>query len=139
MNSVVKFEPGTFVEKLREKMKAALLDLIPEEQWESMLKAEVDAFFKNKTVQVNTASYYRNEERAGGFRSAVREVLTAETKKRVLAMLETDEWSGHWDGSRQVAGKTVAKIVRENAAEILENMFSMAAQNAVNALRQAMR
>ena len=45
---VTKFDPATYVDKVRDKIKQSLIDIIPDEQWNAMLKAEITMFFESR-------------------------------------------------------------------------------------------
>lgn len=44
--SIAKFDPSSYVEATRARVKSALVELIPDEQWNAMLKQQIDAFLK---------------------------------------------------------------------------------------------
>lgn len=41
---VQKFDPATLMQGVKDRIKATFVSLIPEEQWEEMVKKEVDKF-----------------------------------------------------------------------------------------------
>lgn len=123
---VTKFDPASYVDKLREKIKQGLLDVIPDEQWNTMLKHEVDAFFRSKVVN---SGYGSPREEPSEFRRIVMSVLEDDIKNRVRAMLTGPEWTDYWDtNNKQKVGEEISKLARENGAAILskwlEAMFS---------------
>src|SRR3990172_11233815 len=113
---VTKFDPATYVDKVRDKIKQSLIDVIPDEQWNTMLKAEISGFFEHRTER----------DRWGGnettikseFHKIVRTVIEEETKKRVRELLNSPEWTSYWDGTKKQAGEEIARIARENGAMI---------------------
>ena len=45
MSEVQKFDPAQLMQGVRERVKATFVSLIPDEQWEQMIKKECDDFF----------------------------------------------------------------------------------------------
>ena len=52
--AVEKFDPATIMQSVKDKIKATFVSLIPDVQWEQMVKSEVDYLFKKKD-----GNYYR--------------------------------------------------------------------------------
>ncbi len=130
---VAKFDPATYVDKVRDKIKQSLVDVIPDEQWNAMLKAEISAFFENRkerTAYGNDVREYPSE-----FRQIVKTVIEEETKNRVRAMLATPEWTSYWDGNKQQAGEEIARIARENGAAILAKWLEAAIGQVISSIR----
>ena len=130
---VAKFDPSTYVDKVRDKIKQSLIDVIPDDQWNTMLKTEISSFFEHRTER----------DRWGGnettikseFHRLVKVVLEEETKKRIREMLAGDEWSGYWDGTKQQAGEEIARIARENGAAILAKWLEAAIGQVISGIR----
>jgi len=43
-----KFDPSKLMDGVRDRIKATFVSLIPDDQWEVMVKKEIDAFFEPK-------------------------------------------------------------------------------------------
>jgi hypothetical protein len=131
---VTKFDPATYVDKVRDKIKQSLIDIIPDEQWNTMLKAEIMMFFEGRQERANT---YNNEMRKvpSEFHRIAMNVIEEETKKRVRDMLHTSEWTTYWDGTKQAAGEEIARIARENGAAILAKWLESAIAQVIDGLR----
>jgi hypothetical protein len=130
---VTKFDPSTYVDKVRDKIKQSLVDVIPDEQWNTMLKAEISAFFENKRERSAYSSEYR--EIPSEFRRIVAVVVEEETKRRVCEMLSGTDWSSYWDGTKQQAGEEIARIARENGAAILAKWLESAIGQVIAGIR----
>ena len=130
---VTKFDPATYVDKVRDKIKQSLVDVIPDEQWNAMLKAEISSFFESRKER----STYNNEvrEHPSEFRRIVNTVVEEETKKRIRDMLATPEWSSYWDGTKQQAGDEIARIARQNGAAILAKWLEAAIGQVITSIR----
>ena len=128
---VTKFDPASYVDKVRDKIKQSLIDVIPDDQWNVMLKAEIEGFFKSKTY----SQYGEQREQPSEFRRIVLGVLEEEVKKRVRDMLASAEWSSYWDGNKQQAGEEIARIARENGAAILAKWLEAAIGQVIASIR----
>ena len=129
---VAKFDPATYVDKVRDKIKQSLVDVIPDEQWNVMLKAEISSFFENKT---ETGWNNQSTPKPSEFRRLVAIVIEEETKNRVRSMLASAEWSSYWDGTKQQAGEEIARIARENGAAILAKWLEAAIGQVIAGIR----
>jgi len=130
-NEVTKFDPASYVDKVRDKIKQSLIDVIPDDQWNVMLKTEIETFFKTKTF----SHYGEQREQPSEFRRIVASVIEDETKKRVRDMLNSPEWSSYWDGTKQQAGEEIARIARENGAAILAKWLEAAIGQVISNIR----
>lgn len=130
---VAKFDPTTYVDKVRDKIKQSLIDIIPDEQWNAMLGAEISGFFKEQVVPGN--GYRETTAKPSEFRRIVLGVLEEETKKRVRDMLATPEWGSYWDGNKQKAGEEIARIAQENGAAIMAKWLEAAIGQVISNIR----
>ena len=131
-DEVTKFDPSTYVDKVRDKIKQSLIDVIPDEQWNTMLKAEISGFFEHRT----------DRDRWGGttttmseFHRIVKLVLEEETKKHIRDMLASAEWTSYWDGTKQKAGEEIERIARENGAAIIAKWLESAIGQVISSIR----
>ena len=121
---ITKFDPSTYVDKVRDKIKQSLIDTIPDEQWNAMLRAEISSFFETKTDHDRYSG--APSKRPSEFHRIVQTVLEEETKKHVREMLNSPEWKMYWDGTKQQAGEEIARLVRENGAAIMAKWLEAA-------------
>lgn len=128
---VAKFDPTSYVDKVRDKIKQSLIDVIPDDQWNAMLKTEIEAFFKTKTY----THYGEQKEQPSEFRRIVANVIEEETKTRVRAMLIGPEWTSYWDGTENLAGLEIVRIARENGAAILAKWLEAAIGQVIDGIK----
>lgn len=128
---VTKFDPTSFVDKLRDKIKHAMIDVIPDEQWDTMLKHEVETFFRSKVV----SDYHGNREQPSEFRRIVLGILEEEIKTRTKAMFAGPEWQSYWADNKQKAGEEIARLARENGAAILSKWLESAITQVIDSIR----
>jgi hypothetical protein len=130
--AVVKFEAANYVEKLRDRMKQSMVDLIPDDQWEALLRQEVASFFEDREER----EYGGQTKRApSAFKRALLQVLEEESKKRLREMLATPEWSSYWEGTKLAAGEQVKDLIRKHGAEIMTKWIESAVQQVVTAIQ----
>ena len=55
--AVEKFDPATIMQSVKDKIKATFVSLIPDVQWEQMVKSEVDYLFKKKDGNYYSRQY----------------------------------------------------------------------------------
>lgn len=128
---VAKFDPNSYVDKVRDKIKQSLIDVIPDEQWNVMLKAEIGSFFENRV----TSNYGQQTQHPSEFRRIVGCVLEEETKKRVRELLTGPEWASYWDGTKMNVGNEIGRIARENGAAILAKWLEAAIAQVIDGLK----
>src|SRR5260221_213801 len=99
-----------------------MLDIIPDEQWNTLIQAEVAAF---TTDRIERRSFGDDIKHPAGFKLIVRGLLEEDAKRRVKKLLASPEWTAKWaaDGQQQ-ASVAVQKYVTEHAAEILNKWVS---------------
>jgi hypothetical protein len=124
------FNPQSYAEKLRDKIKSALVDIVPDEQWERLIKAEIETFFRSTTR--DTRSYQWTETVPSDFQSVTRRILTEEACKRVKEMLNEPEWTSVWADGRVLAGQKITDILVANAGPILAAWVGQSFQMAVD-------
>lgn len=130
---IAKFDPAAYVDKVRDRIKQSLVDVIPDEQWNVMLKAEISAFFESKTER--SAHGHETRELPSEFRRIVKGVVEEDTKRRVREMLSGPDWTSYWDGTKQQVGEEIARIARENGAAILAKWLEAAIGQVISSIR----
>ena len=126
-NDVVKFDATEALKSVKEKIKDAFVSLIPDEQWNSMVKAEIDKYFVQKDEG------YGERGRSSDFAKDVHSVLSEEVKFRVKQYL-TDNFNSVWNSNGvPVCDDKVNEFIEQNAGKVLQNMigdmFRMALSN----------
>lgn len=115
--------------QLREKIKFAFAELIPDEQWEAMIKSEWEAFTKPSS----RGHGYSSEP--AGFRKVAESVLREQVNAAMKSWFEEQVPNGrnyNSDGCI-IVGEFVTKYLDENADKLmrvaLEGLFGTAMQN----------
>ncbi len=116
---------GDISEKIRERIQAEFVTLVPKEMWDSLVKKEV-AWFLSDTG-------YRKDEP-----SPLKTMVRRELEKMFIEQVRTqlNEMQGSWggDGNMQ-AGAAVRKMVEEIAPHLWELAVSGVVQRAIDQFR----
>lgn len=132
MSDIEKFDPAAAVNAIRDKIRGAMLEIIPNEQWNALIEAEMHAFMNDTTKR---DQWGHTQEQKAGYKAIVRALLEEEFKARVKAMLGSSEWSGQWNNhGRQEAGDIIKKYVQEHTGEILNAWIGQAIQSVVSSM-----
>lgn len=126
------FDSSAAVNAIRDRIRGAMLDIIPDEQWDALIKAEMHAFM-NDTVEQR--AYGESATRLAGFKRIVRELLEEDAKKRLTALLTSSEWTGQWMGGDQQTSEAVKKYITANAGEILNAWVGVAVQRVIQQMQ----
>lgn len=114
----VKFDPASLSDRLRERIRSSLADLIPPEQWDAMMKAEIDRFFNARLV----GATYDKQLVSSDFEAIVLDAVRADARERVKQYLTTDPgWQSRWDSKDNVGllPEKLEALLRDNAHTIL--------------------
>lgn len=106
--------PATLEQNVKERVKAIIGEMIPEELWDKLVKDNVNEF-----TRVDLPKLVRAE-------------LTEHYKTIIRNELNTLEWSARWENNRQVCSEMVKKIIVEAAPDILTGMIGMVAQTVIS-------
>ena len=116
--------PKDVGEKLRDRLKASFLDVLPDETIDAMIKAEWDDFFKPKTQSERRASWYGVETKdqyndigaISPFVALVRKLILEHFTKTLQARLEPELSAIQWpEGSPTL----VSQIVSESSEALM--------------------
>lgn len=125
------FDSADLASQLRDKIRLDVAKLMPEETWTKLLQSEIDKFFAERK-----STYYRDRNAGPSpFAELVEAVMREESRARVKALLEGEEWKGFWDGEKEHMGAEIRRMITDKAGEIVANVLGSAMQSAVNNLR----
>jgi len=106
-------------DKVKERIKASFLDLIPPEMWEGLVQAQLHEFTKVELPKLVKAE--------------------AEARLKVLlgAEFTKSEWQARWVGGStgELASSMVTNILKEVAPELVSALFGGMAQRVVSDIR----
>lgn len=140
-----KIDPTVFADRLRDRIRSTLGDLIPEEQWNALMRAEVDRFFNEK----REGSGYHERRYPSDFAAIVQEAIGQHVRERVKAYLDNDpEWKKKWDGHdftgipaklEEMIEKNLPVLLRECVGLFFTGFAAHAAMNANMQIDQRLR
>lgn len=128
MSDLQKFDPATLMQGVRDRIKSTFVSLIPDEQWESMIKKEIQEFFEP------TKDRYNNYQQMSSFSKVCNEVLADITKGQISDILKKYE-STIWNNNELVMSDTLKDLLLKNASEIFTAMIGNRIQTIIHELK----
>lgn len=130
---VLKFDANEAMKRVKEKIKDSFVSLIPDDQWNGMVKTEIDQYFAKAQEGYGERGY------SSSFTKDVHSVLSEEVKGRVKKYLD-DNFNSVWSSNGvPVCDNKVREFIEQNAGKVLQNMIGdfmrMALSNAGYQLR----
>ena len=123
---VKKFDANEAMKSVKEKIKDSFVSLIPDEQWNEMVKKELDEYFKER----HEGSNYRNY--ASMFTKDVHSIISDEVKVKVKEYLSTNFNNVWYNNGIPVCNEKVEEIISKNAGKILADMIGGTVQMALS-------
>ncbi|QQO97231.1 hypothetical protein M1M30_gp131 [Maribacter phage Colly_1] len=125
------FKPEDLMDGVRAKIKSTFVDLIPEEAWDAMVKAEVNSFMSPKSY-----NNYNRTEQVSNFQFVIRDVLTEATREKCKELLNDPEFSsGMWQNGTEQPSQFIKQFMLDNANELMMGMFGSMFQQALTIAR----
>lgn len=127
MSELLKFDPSQLMQGVKDRVKATFVALIPDEQWDQMVKKEVDDFFSRKNM-------WEDYKEASPFQLLCRSVFEDISKCKIRDMLENLA-SDQWENNRPKMNEELRKMLIESAPDLFVNMLKNMFQNCINTVR----
>lgn len=115
---IKKFDAADAMKSVKEKIKDSFVSLIPDDQWNNMVKKEVEDYFKERPQ-----GYSLSNRPVSDFHYDVRAVLSEEVKQRVKKYLEDNFRSVWHENGIPKCDEKVEEIITKNAGKILAEMI----------------
>ena len=116
--SLEKFDPSKLMDGVKDRIKATFVSLIPDDEWDRLVQAEIKAFFEKKTEDGWTTP------KTTPFAAICISILKQDAAKRINDFLQTEEYKRSWDSYGQpVVSKAVEKVIIENSGAVLAQMI----------------
>jgi hypothetical protein len=134
-----------FGDRLRERIRNTLGDLIPDDQWDMLLAAEMKRFFEPR-VEGNPG--YHQQRIPSDFTTIVQEEFAKWARTKIVAYLETDPgWQTKWGGTGgelptkldEMIERNLPILMRECVASFFVGIAGRAQVSALHAIEQRMR
>ena len=108
----------TFEDSVKERLKSIVAELIPEDRWDSIVKATVADFEKNDLPKIIKAE------------------LAEKYEKMIVSELSKPEWQNNWSSNgQQFVSDKIKELIIESAPLILAGMVGNAMQDTLAHLR----
>lgn len=124
MSEIEKFDPSTLMEGVRNRVKATFVSLIPDDQWELMIKKEVDDFFKTKD------QYRSSREYVSDFSHLCQSVLKEYFEEKIREHIKQYE-SRLWENNAIKPNEMLIELIKTHSHEIFTSIFARMVQSAV--------
>lgn len=117
------FNPQDIMQGVKDKIKSSFVELIPEENWNQMIQAEIDNFFQ-KNKQANTYNNNQHNKYVSQFDLMINAELKKYADEKINEHLRGPEFQAMW-GNHGVTkvSEGLAKIIVENSGAILGEMI----------------
>jgi hypothetical protein len=107
-------------------VKGQFVALIPDDQWEAMVKKHTNDFMSGTGDQ--------------SLKGMVNQALQVEIKKKLEAYFAGSDWNSQWDGTYgNVAGKKAREFVLENTPTILADILGGVVQRGIDSFRNSLQ
>lgn len=130
MNEVKQFDPNDIMKGVKDRIKATFVDMIPDEQWDAMIKKECDEFIYGRKNEYNSNRPFSE------FKNIVQQALQDECKKRMADYLNGPEFESVWtEHGKPACCKAVKDMIVENSGAILISVFGGLFSDMLNRFR----
>jgi hypothetical protein len=124
-DELVKFDPRQFAEQLKDKIRLDIAQFLPEDEWKSLIEAEVKGFIEGRWEKED---YYRDRQRyyPSGLRLSVLAIMEAETQRFVKEyMTQYQNYSGQVSVKvDDVISQNLDGLVRAAMGPFLQRVFN---------------
>lgn len=117
-----------FASTMRERIRAAVLDAIPQEKWDDLTKTALQEFFEERR------SYHTAAPTPSEFQLLIRKVAEEIIREKVKAILTTDFMPTYNSELQEYVNENLRKVLVSAAPAIVESMFRQAAQHIVSSM-----
>lgn len=113
---------------VKDRIKATFVSLIPDDQWEVMVKKEIDDFFKQR--EQGYSNRYCSD-----FRNVVNEVCKEMAEKKVREVLSDPDFNTEWSGNRETVSKAIKSQLISSAPEIFATAIENLVANSIQKMK----
>ncbi len=139
-NAIQSIDLQTVTDKLRERIQSAFVDVIPEEQWTSMIAAEIQSFFK-PTQQKTRDDYGREDVKEAP--PPFTKIVHAEVEKLLKEQLKTElsnlaSAGSHYIDGQHTVGDFISRWLKQHHKVVVHAVIEKVFGNTIQEfLRQA--
>jgi hypothetical protein len=144
MENLEKFNPQNLMDSVREKIKMSFVGLIPDEEWDKLVKREIDAFFEPQTVKYSkkveaygysTGTTLTAEASESPFRRLVWEHCNDLTVKILKEVITKEYFTDVWTPKEEDLKPKMVELILETAPQSMLNFFQKVMMDQTQDLR----
>lgn len=129
-NEIEKFDPSKLMDGVKDRIKATFASLIPDEQWQQLVKTQYDAFFDRPW------DGYNKKETPSNFDKLCKQILEEVAKEKIKELL-TQYASDNWSNNGLIASEALKELLTENADKIFINVISSMMQSVIYSMQNS--
>ncbi len=135
-NKVVKFNPDEVMARLKAKIKDAFIEIIPEEEWEDMIRKQYKSFFLDSQKK----SGYGNDtiKVPSEFSTLAQEILKDIARDKMIKILNSPKYKITNLINAELP-KAINKMIIDSAPQIIESMIKQHVGFAVQQMQNYQR
>lgn len=121
MSEIEKFNPHTLAESIKERIKSDFVQLIPQEQWDQMVKSQIDALYmRAKDLPGRPRTHMANTEIDQIIHDEITKIIRQKVREQIKREIDSPEWGGRLTcNGRRLPSEMAVKIARENGTDLL--------------------
>ena len=123
-------QPFNFNDAIKTKMQKLFIDIVPEDQWEQMLKAQMTWFFEKKPWH-----YSSDPMKPSDFEVIVTWLMSEKIKEEAWKYIEENLSSMEWNWDKIKLNSQIQKMIAESLPWMFENILWNMVQTAINNAR----
>lgn len=129
--AIEKWNPASVMDGVRDKIKATFVSMIPDAEWDRLIKHEIDDWFaEGRDRDYSSPKYYRSK-----FSLFCQGILEDIARVKVRQVLETYT-TGQWQNGEYIVSEQLRKLIVENAGEMFAKIMGPMMSNVIQQMRQ---
>lgn len=129
MSNIEKFDPSKLMDGVKDRIKATFVSLIPDDQWEIMVKKEIDEFFR----EYNSGT----QKRSSDFQKLVFEALETKVKETIAKVFGEYTAGGYWATNERIVNEKIQNLISEHSGLILSSILGQHIETFLQQLRNS--
>jgi len=118
------YDSNAIIQNVKDKIKDTFVGLIPDAEWEQMIKTEMNRFFNKRE--------YDNKDRPTDFERVTKEEIEKILRGKITTYLKENYESTKWGDNGLIVNDNIQKFITENADKILLSLIGGMIQSNVN-------
>lgn len=132
METAIQLNTDTVRQKISDRIKASFVELIPEETWQIIVKAEIHTFVTEESPRY----YSSSNPTPSPLRTLIRDALAKMFEAKLKDELSKPEYADRWGQYGAEPSEVVKRIVAEMGPQLWEAAVGGVVQTMLSRLRQ---